>query len=383
MVAMRSSVCRLNKLLLFVPGTLLAPCNATAQPDTVVLAAEQAWTVRQGKLNRFHIEWEQQVTAFKGSRTESFERNGKPRSTFPPTDRTYTETASLIMESEKICYEQHGKVLHMEKADWVDDNYKVTFDGKAGLYFRGESNGDFNTATHTSNQVPHQFRSTQVMAVLQACRPIDRQLAAFDLSSYRASGRRLTIRGKECVELVLRPKAASVGSSIWLDAARDYILVRRQTTYSDRTERYSSEQLDIDYQEVKPGLWLPRQWIEVKNGWTIPVLFRKVATVTKVEVDTKTRVGQFDTVPPPKTLVHEVDGASHSRHIVRPDGSKGSFDVKNSDSGFREMMGLSPPNEASWWRRNRILLGSVLGAVVLGVVTLALRRRRVIAQARS
>lgn len=364
---------RLRHTALLVAVAAVVPAPLFAQPDETIRAVEAAWKEREARIPKFRVEWQQERTHFRGSRTEILGTKSKDGSPLPSADRTLIEQDSFVGDGRKLRYEHDGHAFNAKREDWVGMKSTAVYDGTKNLQYTQAQGAESHVAKVEPNRPPDGLRSSDLFPVMQAVRPASPDLAFVDLTQFRATGQSAKIRGHACVELAKTSPDGRWRTALWVAPAAGYVIVRRQESTLDRSPGAAGEQADIDYREAAPGLWVPTAWTVVKAGRTIPVATKLVGTVSVFELSAEVAGKEFRTTPPPKSLVQEFDSEGKmQKYVTRPDGAVAGYDRTHPAETRDEMLGTG---RGHWWARNRGRIGAAVLVLIVALVVSSVRKR--------
>lgn len=336
-----------------------------AQPDETIRAIEAAWNEREARIPKYRVEWQQERTHYRGSRTDILGSKSKDGSPLPSGDRTLIERDSFVGDGRKVRYEHDGHAFNTQREDWVGMKSTAVYDGSKNLQYTQGHGAQSHVAKVEPNRPPDGLRSADLFPVMQAVRPASPDLAFVDLTHFRATGRSATIRGHACVELAKTSPDGRWRTALWVAPTAGYVIVRRQASPLDRSAGAADERTDINYREAAPGLWVPTGWTTVKAGRKIPLVSKLVGTVSVFELPTEVAGKEFATTPPPKSLVQEFDSEGKmQKYVTRPDGSVADYNRKDLAETRDRLLGTG---RGHWWVRNR---GWIAVAVLVLVAAL-------------
>jgi hypothetical protein len=366
----------LYPVLAIMIAELLFAYPGFAQPDDTIRSVEAAWKNREHQIQSLWLEWEDTVTTKKAAITAELSIKNSKDESLPKSDHTHRGSHTFVIDRDKMRYEVRSKVFMTSKEDWVDWNHDAVFDGTTGLSFEDQPSLPFRTAQRVAAKVPPAFRTPVVFAVIQDVRPLAMDLCPVRLSDFRSSGRKATIRGHECVELIPIRKSADASCSVWTDPKLGHLIVRWQQDWSRRGAITSARQDDIEYKEHEPGIWLPASWSATRQGGKGDHWWRIEARMVRVEVDIRPTASVFDTSPPPNSVFTDTKADGTWREsVIREDGSSTTVTPATREAAIRELMGQPSQRPHGWWSRNRYIIVIIVAVCLFTVLALVRRRR--------
>jgi hypothetical protein len=180
----------------------------------------------------------------------------------------------------------------------------------------------------------------------------------------------VTVGDRACVELIRRTPSQDRREVFYLDPARAYVVVRKQTLIASQP----TWQLDITYMPDSTVGWVPHSWeymIRVRSGSDYPITETERRKVTKYEIGCLLADDEFDIQFPAKTRVMDETTGDNLQYVIKDDNSKGRV-LPSSLSPTYEQLQEQPERNT----RRQILLIYLGGAFALLVLGLLLWRRK-------
>lgn len=161
------------------------------------------------------------------------------------------------------------------------------------------------------------------------------------------------IDGRSCIVLSRRIKKAV--HRVYLDAEREYLLLRYEMLFSGR----AGVKVDAKYERTDPPVWVPSSWVASIGGE------RSENQVTEVELGIPVPDETFTIIYPPGAKVRVIGGAGP---IARGDPSPPQQRFVADDDGAlipqRAVDAAAATAGQGWWS----LTFTAAGAAVLGAV---------------
>ena len=361
---------------LCVLGLIVAVAPAQPAGGATADTVAAAWKAREDSVKSFRIRWEQTVTYPKGSYSQAYPADVPKGKEFPPTEHSAVESLSVEADGERFRFEYSGEVYSTVTNGWDKLSFVALYDGKTGSRLQDIPEIGY-TRVNRSKDAPSSIRCVETVPVCYAFRPAHPRLGPADLDKFQTTGRTLTIRGRNTIELGPRKPVPGAESFIWVDPERGFVVVR--THQSIPNHSIAAMQYDIDYRAGPNGVWLPAGWVWTEKGRR--GLIRTVrANVKECEINLGIPDATFDTTPPPGSQVTEFEnGTGKEWYVIRPDGSRRDVLPGESRRAYAELVTTEPGEligqPRSWWYRN---LWTVIGAAafILGIVGAAVLRAR-------
>jgi hypothetical protein len=327
------------------------PANASAPNPTIdqILAV---WKTRQEKVQSARFELSVEQTIHKGS--VSILAESAPGELDPPRDYIVTGTAGVSLSGSKLRYwydrpqwDPVGKALH--PSHFVD-----TYDGERYKQLRNPSSAQNNyplagIKPAQGSESAFQFPIAALFLTFRGDHPQFYR----DLNKFAVTGRTIPIASRRCVELVRASAGSDRREVFFLDAEREYIVVRKATLRGEQP----MWQLDIAYRQDPTVGWVPSSWEYVIRVGKVPQPHESGRyTVTKYEINPALDAGEFDIAFPPGTRVLDKSSGQEVQYIVRENREKGREIPTASNPTYQDL-------EKASARFNRVIVLVVWGVV--------------------
>jgi len=202
--------------------------------------------------------------------------------------------------------------------------------------------------------------------ILMEFRLINPAVRAFQLTKFKVVDRNAVLDGHKCVLINDDDTGAANIESMWLDPARDYLVLRN--TITNRRTSAESRRLDISYLDEPTVGWVPSGWSLIASRQRGVPFMSITAEVTEFTINDKIPAELFQLTFPPNTMVTDSDGDKHRYYIIRSDGTQSAVAPEELASKTHEQLLASRPQESTWSRiRWLFLIVNVVVVVAIGV----------------
>jgi hypothetical protein len=196
----------------------------------------------------------------------------------------------------------------------------------------------------------------------------DPKMSPVNKSALKLTGRRTVIAAHECIE-VTTPTKADAQHSLWVDASRDFVVVRMIAT-SRGVVRWK---LDIDCARNDRVGWVPQAWTISHLHRDGALLYTAKAAVKDFEINPNIPANEFDISFPVGAVV--VDERNHTQSIQKPDGELRPIAGSEMRMPYEQLLNSPPPSRFSLWKKAVAIVGGIF-LVVSAVFLLKLRQKR-------
>lgn len=359
-------------------SSLLAQKPSKLAPPSVETIA-QTWQARQQRIRSASFAWKETYTEMKGSWSDTMprlliERNKLQGKILPPQDVTTKLTSTLLLDGIKVRYEYDGDRWSFDVPAPRREQYISLFDGKLCKSCRPLGSGSWNWpgGLIRASAMYCDAGKFDLRPILMTTRPMTPELRVFDIREMKIVSTQARMQDRPCIELLLTPASNSYFNRIWVDPARDSIILRQVTGNRGVIE----SQIDIRYRQDERGEWLPEGWeiLSLVNPSQIESQTR--AEVTQAEYNLPIDPAQFDLRFPVKTRVS--DERTRTSFLVREDGShrpilRSEWGIKTADLYATEPGELTGEQSSAWRRWSTYVL---IGLACLSLVLFTWRRLR-------
>lgn len=328
---------------LFMPHGVLAQAKSEVSLETIA----KAWMQRQEATKSAKFTWTKRTTIPKGFLTSVLPgplgekrllEMGIPKgSTVPPDDTTFELPVKLFVEGLKLRYEYEDRDWSVKESKYVK-GYKISsFDGKVCKSLCPEGT---TTHSHPQGHVRkeanhYEGRSMMLAPILMHFRSQVPVMSVYPIGELEVTGRTAVIDGHRCVELQHPPRGMAL-ERLWVDATRDYVIVRCLDTNGDQT----TLKLDVQFTRDKVHGWLPTGWDYVAYNVQGKLTSLVKAMVTSYEINTPIEASEFDIVFPPGTSV--IDDKSNQHYVIKSDGVPRPILRQDLGASHQQLMSTAP-----------------------------------------
>jgi hypothetical protein len=349
-------------------GSVWVHCQ---EPANVSLeAVVKAWQERQDRVRSGVFTWTETRMVTRGSISAMMTLRGNPKgNTIPAEDLSFDVPVNLSMDGEKLRHEYEGERQWSEEKDaLVPISYASAYDGSAGkfLYPRGTEIGNWPQATIRAEKGLPDAKDAELRPILMNFRGLIAEVRYLDVGKLALTGRRADIEGASCVELQRVSSKSGLDNQLWVDPARDFVVVRYSTSLVGK----SVYQITVQYLKDASGVWVPTSWVIINHP---PVqgesLFTTRAAVKDYKLNVPLDSTQFDLAFPPGTRVS--DEKSKLEYIVKQGEDKRIILKEDIGATYQQMLD-SPPGQGLAARHGGFSWTWVsVGLAVLGASALA------------
>jgi hypothetical protein len=365
-VILIASVLILGKGMSGQPGSPSKPLPRVPTWEQI----EQVWQKRQNQIGsaRFHLRLERTlyrgaITSLQAARAQaigSADAGGEQ----PPQDQFLSGEATISWRGSQIRYEYAipewdpiGKRLYSARRQDV-------FDGQLNKSLMQPASGQ------VSYPLGEIRPSRQSLAVSQfALLPLWITFRAGpegvypDLKQAVIRERLVPIRNRWAVEVALGDKKGLRQEILYLDAERDYILLRQIVL----REQQPSWQIEVRYQQDARVGWVPRSWeyliLEREKQPLVAERYEVVQYALNPSLDDK----EFELIFPPGTRVIDSRSGMEMQYVIRENGQPG-LTVPGTDNPTYEDLQKRPVE------KHGFLLIVLVAVLVMGLTGMGLLR---------
>jgi hypothetical protein len=317
-----------------------------------------AWKSRQGRTKSARFEWKEVDFIPQGMMARPLrsqdEGTGEP-AVVPPDDTTMESTHSIDLSGEMLRYCHKGFEWGVEEGRPVEGSYVATFDGHVARSLFGVARvwgGQQAPVGFIEKEAQHtDYNNYHLMPVLLLYRGCDPKTGGRNLGDYAVSGKTGIIEGRRCV-LVEKSHPSSFVETFWLDADRDFIVLRVVDSMPG-----GQQTTDISYRKDGAYGFVPTTWRHVEIGCPSGVVFGHTSgTETKCEVNGAIVPGEFDCEFPVGTVVKDLRAGTtfitlagvKQRMVTNDEINRGaSYDemlaTESGQAGIKSRSGLVRP----------------------------------------
>ncbi|MCI0380492.1 MAG: hypothetical protein L0215_23140 [Gemmataceae bacterium] len=290
----------------------------------------KAWKERQDKTRSARFNWTEKQTDTRGVISTFWKLfNPALQETIPPNDTTYTNMCSLAFEGDKLRYENSSFTWSTKTNRYEPMSYLAVFDGETCKVLRKY---DKNAAKPWPQAVIREEKQhvdatvAELQPILMTCRSMTAGMRAWDPEDFILSQQTGVINKKVCLELNRRLAFANLETKLWVDPARDFVIVR-VLTLNNNVIWYK---IDVEYDQSAEMVWVPKEWEVTFNNPKGNVERTHKSRVTEYSINPTGASPHFDIDFPLGTAV--INAKDNSQYIIRPDGS-GKRMIPTSDIG--------------------------------------------------
>jgi hypothetical protein len=243
---------------------------------------------------------------------------------------------SFAADGQRAAGTWEGQVYDFPTRGWKPHFLAGYFDGKASLAFLPPDRpgwGRVLTRSGADGLIPG-LNMISYVAVGHFYRPMGGgALTSFETHKPTLTNRSVKIRGKDCVELVIKDFPPGSTRTIWCDPQRDFLPVREEHRNS-----FSDYDQDYEYRKDDKRGWVLSRWERTskRRGGTVAYILK--AEVKKLEFDVKFTDEAFAPKPPPSSHVALYkNGQVVEQYLIRPDGSKRPLKADERNKNFDEV----------------------------------------------
>jgi hypothetical protein len=316
-----------------------AAANAQGPKGADAMAElKAAWKARQERFKTVQMKWTARKWFAKGGISESLPPlalKGSKLQIQPPEDTSFTVPYQLTLDGVKVRVESKGRQWDATEGRFNANRWISTYDGNQTkeCYVEREGEERWPRGVVSQKGAFAGARSSALRAPFLFFRPLEPQHYGIALEPFTLSSRTTKVRGYECLELKESMHRGTF--QVWVDAKRDYVVVRHLSVINGKP----SFQIDYDYRE-------DAKWGPTLSGWQATSMSNRgnVTSTSKVTADESIvneliAIDKTDLAFPSGGIVHENGG--DAAFVVREDGSKRyvtSHDLKRPYDQLIEMV---------------------------------------------
>jgi len=338
------------------------------QPEPTVEGIIAKWEERQKKVVSARFRWNEEQTQTKGyvSKLLGPRLAGDRTGMVPPEGATAVLPMSLSFDHQMMRYELRRK--EWRYGSWSEYGELFTFDGKSGKNLRTDP-----AKSHPVGQIRREDFHTEISnyyirAILMTFRPTYPNMAPYRDASFKLTGRRATINGRLCHELLAIP-SLDWARSFWVDPSRDWVVLRFMDTSQAGIERWK---LDVEYREDADAVFVPKSWSLISRHSDGSLLLSVRSTVTLAEINPKLALPEFDIDFPPGTFVF--DDKSGGYFIQKQNGETRPVTPNEFTRPYHELVSEPAPSRYARLWSWPVIVGATF-FMASGLVLLAIRAR--------
>ncbi len=353
-----------------------APAEGKGGPPTAEDVLK-VWKAREEKVKTARFAWDRRETVPKDFYRRELGERVVGTGPQPPSDLALTGKCRLSVGYGVMKYEYDGSAWSVKHHEARPGSTLSTFDGN--LYKRIHVKNVADNYPDAVIKLPGkntsmEFNDVGILPLWLAVRGA--QMVAqqhYPLLLYEPSGQTMAIGGRPCREFVADNRQTGVTSRLYLDAERDYQLVRNIDTFKDIV----TLKVDVAYAPNPEVGWLPDKWEYVIKDRQGRVGVSVACKLTSAEINPTLPEGEFDAQLPPRTRVTDLTGEKEVQYVVRDDGANGravTLDSSVPVPTYEQLVDAA--REPFPWRRV-LLAGSAvgIGSSLTALVWWRLRRR--------
>jgi hypothetical protein len=244
-----------------------------------------------------------------------------------------------------------------------------TFDGSAiwVLHTPSSSERPYSQGIIDPAKKSRSATSYPIIPIIFAFRGYHEQFFDY-LDKFEVTNRSVMIANHRCVELTRESRAIHQRELLYLDAERDFIVVRHLLQNRNGTFR----SLSVEYSPDPTVGWVPASWEHVCNAGSGAPDQSGRRTVTHFEFNTPIPEAEFQIRWPTATRVADSRSGQRMEYVVRPDGNRGPEAPTTARMTYEELAHGSVPSNR--W----LLYGSAVLLAFTIMAWLAVRRRRLL-----
>lgn len=296
---------------------------ATRANDVTLDTIHAAWRKRQDAVKSARFEWAETHTVPKGLHGEEGQKK------YPPDDVQYDHHRRLTLDGNMLRLEWRGMQWNNEKKKFVDQTYWSAADGRTSKSFfethtEPLSDGPYPIGLiHKKSDNPDLVGGFPGKVLLFCVRPLDPNMGCTGklkaiLSPTSPPVVTASQRDGRTYSLI-QERFGDYARSIWVDAARDFVIVRYAVAMKGR----EFEVDEVVYDEDRTIGWVPRSWRS--TGWNQGAggtwKFRSLrnASMVNYEINPTVDNAVFRPSFPPGTMV--TDYRTDEEYLVKSDGT--------------------------------------------------------------
>jgi hypothetical protein len=350
----------------------LGPVAAQQEKGVTVAEIRKAWQARQDKVRSARFAWTERQTFSKGFRSFALSQlgpfqaklNNPEGKTIPPQDTTFEVPVTLRFDGNKVRYKYEDKRWSLKENTYIPDPYDLASDGAGvdkDLHATGSSRSSNPSGGVTPNAMRLSADEPRLRALLCAVRGTSPALRPIVLDAYTPTHQKVVIRGRPCIEMEVRWPQGN--TRIWLDRARDYVLVRQEVVL----QREVVQKLDVDYRADDVAGWIPASWEAVTRIGGGKYQHAIQASLGSYQLNASIDKKEFDLRFPPGAFVMDVK--AKQRYLLRPDGRKRIITPREASLPYETLL-ATDTGELTGERNSRktwVWMGCLAGSLVVAV----------------
>jgi hypothetical protein len=259
-----------------------------------------------------------------------------PGEIVPPEDTVLTVPTRFSLEGEKMRWEKDDQQWSADKKAFVLSPYYTCFDSAVAktLHPLGAPGMPWPRGVVHKDSLHPEARSPQLYHLLMTFRAMTPSMRFYDLEQMELTGQTPTVQGKPCVEL-LRSEG-KFAHRLWLDPARDYVIVRYLKTEND----HAWFTLDVRFRSDSKHGWVPESWDMVTYAAPGKLQSSFSSKMTEYEFGATFQPGEFDIVFPPGARVSDMK--SKKEYVIKPDGEVRTILREDLGATYEQLIKTAP-----------------------------------------
>ncbi|MHB1426674.1 MAG: LolA-like protein [Gemmataceae bacterium] len=355
-------------VFVFLVPVALGQGGAPVTLDRII----KAWQARQDRVKSARISWKERRTEPKGSISSSMPRIVRRRlqleddAIIPPTDTTVEFAVSIHFHEAKVRYAYEGQEWSDNIKGYRNIKYTSVFDGVEAkdLHPEGVGYATWPIGVIRDGSTYRDAQMFRVRPVLFTFRPLVPEIRPFDIGSMTVTTGRVMIDGRSCVELERRAPGTGTSVFLWLDPARDFVIVRQRIIERVQTVN----QINIQYRADTASGWTPSGWTIVNHIASGHLYDAAECTVTDSEFNVEVDPSLFTLSFPPGSRVQ--DQKRKEDWVIKLNGEKRPL-VREDRGATHDQIINSNPGEALGAKKKTFFL-TLPGLVLLSIALLAI-----------
>jgi hypothetical protein len=345
-----------------VTVVVLAVCSTSragpAAPKDITEVV-QAWTARQDRVKSFRVEWTDHVTVPKGRTSRNRPPGGAElKIDVPPLDLIFDAPKSLVIEGARSRFRYQARHWSVLKSAAYTENCDTEFDGT-----EYKTAAIYDPPVVTNNGGIRRMKIHPDLAVL-SCRPTvvalrgtEPTYRVYDVARFEPTGKIQVVNRVPCAELVRQNIAARTKEILYVDPAREFVLVRAAAFESDRP----GYQLDVSHQDDPIAGWLPSKWSYVTYDPYGKVYASGRCTANRWEINPPLTDADLKVAPAPGTLMIDATSRRQTKYVVQPDGQPGKRVPRGARISYDELAKAGPEPVLRRWSFLWLSVAAVFG----------------------
>ena len=341
----RKAIALTTLALLSVNSTSLAGPGPAAPKDITEVVA--AWTARQDRVKSFRVEWIDHMTVPKGRTSRNRPPGGvELKVEVPPLDLVFDASKSLAVEGPRSRLRYQARHWSVLKSTAYTEHCDTEFDGT-----EYKTAATFDPPVVTNHGGIRRMKNHPDLAVL-SCRPTVVALRGteplyrvYDVARFEPTGKIQVVNRVPCAELVRQNIAARTKEILFVDPAREFVLVRAVAFEGDRP----GYQLDVSYREDPTAGWLPSKWSYVTYDPLGKVYASGRCTANHWEINPVLTDADLRLAPSPGTLIVDATSREQMKYVVQADGQPGKRVPRGARISYEELAKAGPERAVRRW----------------------------------